>query len=49
MTSTDQETSRLVTRWLIREIMGTIMVGVILFWSAGNWKWGWGWALVGVR
>ena len=48
MTSTDQETSRLVTRWLIREIMGTIMVGVILFWSAGNWKWGWGWALVGV-
>ncbi len=48
MTTKDQETSRLVTRWLIREIVGTIMVGVILFWSAGNWKWGWGWALVAV-
>ncbi len=48
MNTKDQETSRLVTRWLIREIMGTIMVGVILFWSAGNWKWGWGWALVAV-
>ncbi len=48
MTTTDQETSRLVTRWLVREIMGTIMVGVILFWSAGNWTWGWAWALVGV-
>ena len=42
----DKETSRLVTRWLIREIMGTIMVGVILFWSSGDWTWGWGWALV---
>jgi protein-S-isoprenylcysteine O-methyltransferase Ste14 len=44
----DQETSRLVTRWLIREIMGTIMVGVILFWSSGDWTWGWGWAVVAV-
>ncbi|MBC8509122.1 MAG: isoprenylcysteine carboxylmethyltransferase family protein, partial [Chloroflexi bacterium] len=26
----------------------TIMVGVILFWSAANSKRGWGWALVGV-
>jgi len=42
----DKETSRLVTRWLVREIMGTIMVGVILFWSAGDWTWGWGWAVV---
>ncbi len=48
MNTTDQETSRLVTRWLIREIMGTIMVAVILFWSAGDWKWVWGWALVAV-
>jgi len=48
MNMKDRETSRLVTRWLIREIVGTIMVGVILFWSAGNWKWGWGWALVAV-
>lgn len=42
------ETSRLVTRWLIREIMGVIIVAVMLFWSAGRWNWGWGWALVGV-
>lgn len=48
MTTSDQETSRLVTRWLIREIMGVIIVGVILFWSAGSWAWGWGWALVGI-
>ena len=44
----DKETSRLVTRWLIREIMGTAMAGVILFWSAGDWTWGWGWAVVAV-
>jgi protein-S-isoprenylcysteine O-methyltransferase Ste14 len=44
----DKETSRLVTRWLIREIMGAIMAGVILFWSAGDWTWGWGWAVVAV-
>lgn len=43
-----EETSRLVTRWLIREIMGVIMVAVMLFWSAGRWNWGWGWALVAV-
>ncbi len=48
MSTPDNETSRLVTRWLIREIMGVIIVGVILFWSAGDWTWGWGWALVGV-
>jgi protein-S-isoprenylcysteine O-methyltransferase Ste14 len=45
---TDKEVSRLVTRWLIREIMGVVMVAVILFLSAGRWDWGWGWALVGV-
>jgi protein-S-isoprenylcysteine O-methyltransferase Ste14 len=44
--NTKSETSRLVTRWLIREIMGVIMAAVILFWSAGRWDWIWGWALV---
>ena len=44
----DKQTSRLVTRWLVREIMGTVMVGVILFWSAGDWTWDWGWAVVAV-
>lgn len=43
-----EKTSKLVTRWLIREIMGVIMVAVMLFWSAGRWNWGWGWALVAV-
>jgi len=46
--NTNKETSRLVTRWLVREIMGVIMVAVMLFWSAGRWDWGWGWALVAV-
>lgn len=45
---TKDEISRLVTRWLIREIMGVITVALMLFWSAGRWDWGWGWALVGV-
>jgi protein-S-isoprenylcysteine O-methyltransferase Ste14 len=43
-----KETSRFVTRWLVREIMGVIIVAVMLFWSAGSWNWGWAWALVAV-
>ena len=35
-----------VTRWLIREIMGVISVGVILFWSAGRLDWVMGWGMV---
>ncbi len=42
------ETSRLIARWLIREILGVVFVAVILFWSAGRWDWIWGWALVAV-
>lgn len=45
---TEKEISNLVTRWLIREIMGVVMVAVILFLSAGRWDWGWGWALTTV-
>lgn len=37
-----------VTRWLIREIMGVIMVGVILFWSAGRLDWWMGWGVTAV-
>ncbi len=33
-------------RWLARETMGTAMVGVILFWSAGTVAWPMGWVLV---
>ncbi len=46
--NTKDDTSRLVTRWLIRELMGVVIVAVMLFWSAGRWNWGWGWALVAV-
>lgn len=35
-----------VARWLMREIMGVIMVGVILFWAAGRLDWVMGWAMV---
>ena len=46
MNTKDSQLSRLVTRWLIRETMGVLMVPVVLFWPAGRWDWGWGWALV---
>ena len=41
-------TTRGVTRWLIRETLGTVFVGVVLFLAAGRLDWPWGWALVGV-
>ena len=37
-----------VVRWSIRETMGTVLAGVILFLSAGRWDWVWGWVAVGV-
>lgn len=37
-----------VARWLVREIMGVIMVAVILFWSAGRWDWWMGWGVTAV-
>jgi protein-S-isoprenylcysteine O-methyltransferase Ste14 len=46
--STNTDTTRGVTRWLIREIMGVVLVGVTLFWPAGSLSWVWGWALVGI-
>ncbi len=37
-----------VTRWLIREIVGSLFAAAILFGSAGRLDWAMGWALVGV-
>jgi protein-S-isoprenylcysteine O-methyltransferase Ste14 len=37
-------TKRGVVRWCIRETMGIVMAGAILFLSAGRWDWLWGWA-----
>lgn len=33
-------------RWLIREIVGTLFVAGLLFFSAGRWNWGLGWSMV---
>jgi protein-S-isoprenylcysteine O-methyltransferase Ste14 len=38
--------TRGVVRWLIRETMGIVIAGVILFLCAGRWDWLWGWATV---
>ena len=40
--------TRTIVRWLVRETMGVIMVGVVLFLAAGTTDWPMGWALVGV-
>ena len=46
-TGTDSSaTTRGVARWLIRETLGIVMAGVILFLCAGRWDWPWGWATV---
>jgi protein-S-isoprenylcysteine O-methyltransferase Ste14 len=42
------DTARGVTRWLIRESLGVVMVAVILFVSAGRLDWPMGWAMVAV-
>jgi protein-S-isoprenylcysteine O-methyltransferase Ste14 len=42
------ETTRGVTRWLVREVMGVLFVAVTLFIPAGRLDWVWGWALVGI-
>ncbi len=40
------ETTRQVVRWLIREVMGTVMMAAILCLSVGRLDWLMGWALV---
>jgi protein-S-isoprenylcysteine O-methyltransferase Ste14 len=42
------EVRRGVVRWLIREVMGVLVVALTLFIPAGRWNWVWGWALVGI-
>lgn len=38
--------TRGVVRWFVRETMGIIMAGAILFFCAGRWDWLWGWGAV---
>jgi protein-S-isoprenylcysteine O-methyltransferase Ste14 len=42
------ETRRGVIRWLVRETVGVVMVGGILFLAAGTWRWPMAWLLVGI-
>ncbi len=46
ISTTSAATKRGVARWFVRETMGIIMAGVILFLCAGRWDWIWGWATV---
>ncbi|MBA7676379.1 MAG: isoprenylcysteine carboxylmethyltransferase family protein [Calditrichaeota bacterium] len=40
--------TRTIVRWLVREFMGVILVGVVLFLAAGTLDWPMGRALVGI-
>jgi len=42
----DSQVRRGVVRWLLRETIGTVMLALLLFLTAGRWDWGMGWALV---
>jgi len=42
------ETTRSVVRYLVREVMGLLMLAAMLFLPAGRLDWGMGWALVGI-
>jgi len=42
------DTTRGIVRWLTRETMGTVVLAVMLFLSAGRLDWVMGWALVGI-
>ena len=37
-----------VSRWVVRELSGTMMAGLIVLVTSGRWNWTAGWALVGV-
>ncbi len=41
-----KDIQRGVTRWLVREIMGVVIVALTLFIPAGRIDWFWGWAMV---
>jgi protein-S-isoprenylcysteine O-methyltransferase Ste14 len=40
--------TKLVSRFVVRETMGTVFLAVALFWSAGRVDWWAGWALVAI-
>jgi protein-S-isoprenylcysteine O-methyltransferase Ste14 len=40
--------TRSVVRWIVRQVMGLLMLAVILFLPAGRMDWVMGWALVGI-
>ena len=42
----NKATQRGVIRWLVREVMGVIIVALTLFLPAGRIDWIWGWAMV---
>ncbi len=44
----DAATRRGVLRWCGRELSGTILVGVVLFWGRGTFDWPSAWVLVGI-
>ncbi|RMD58713.1 hypothetical protein D6833_12560, partial [Candidatus Parcubacteria bacterium] len=37
---------KIILRYAIREVMGTVLMGVALFWSAGRIDWWPAWALI---
>jgi protein-S-isoprenylcysteine O-methyltransferase Ste14 len=38
----------MIVRFIVREILGVVIMGVILFWSAGTMNWPMGWALIAI-
>jgi protein-S-isoprenylcysteine O-methyltransferase Ste14 len=38
----------ILTRYVVRETMGTVMAGVALFWAAGTLSWPMGWVVLGI-
>jgi protein-S-isoprenylcysteine O-methyltransferase Ste14 len=46
--STPRVSPAIVTRYLVRETMGTVIAGVALFWSAGTIAWPMGWIVFGI-
>ncbi len=43
-----EQIRRMVIRFLIREIMGVVILGILLFWSAGTFNWPMAWALLAI-
>ena len=43
-----KKNQKIILRFGIREIMGVILMGIALFWSAGRIDWWSAWALIGL-